>query len=191
MEQQTHRLDRRSQPSGFTLVELMIVLAVIAILGAVVVPSLKAYREKAQISNAEEAGRQIFNAFSAFAASSNGNCYPGQIHNFNDVVRIAGENGVRLTAAQQSLFQKPGESPIQVQYRCLLCNDDLTVCVEFPCPDFGTPGPITDPLGPANFALSIPIQGIDRPAGQELFLTIHSVEGVKVQTGPLVIPAGP
>lgn len=171
---------RSQRQSGFTLIELIIVLAVLGILGAIVVPNLRAYRERAILAAAEEAGRQILNAFSLYAANSNGNCYPNQITTFDDVVRIAGENGTALNEKQRALFQDAGALAVPVDYICLQCTRTMPIeCWQIPCPTSTSSAAV----GPTNFLLQIPIQGIDRPVGSELYLRVHSVEGVSLQTG--------
>jgi hypothetical protein len=97
-----------------------------------------------------------------------------------------------LRVAPPTVFCPSSISPerrsFPVDYICLKCLPDMSFCWRVPCPPTG---PIPVANGPSNFSLSIPIQGIERPAGSELFLHIHSVEGVSVQTGPVTIPSGP
>ncbi len=97
-------------------------------------------------------------------------------------MRIAGENGTILNAKQQALFEPPGGLPTPVDYVCLQCTTTVPiVCWQIPCPPSPPVG--TAAVGPANFSLQIPILGIDRPAGSELYLRVHSVEGVSIQAG--------
>jgi len=63
---------------GFTLVEIMIVVAIIALLAAIAIPNLLRARVNANESNAQATLRTISTACESYAAANNGN-YPANI----------------------------------------------------------------------------------------------------------------
>lgn len=63
---------------GFTLVEIMIVVAIIALLAAIAIPNLLRARVNANESNAQATLRTISTGAESFAAANNGN-YPANI----------------------------------------------------------------------------------------------------------------
>jgi prepilin-type N-terminal cleavage/methylation domain-containing protein len=62
--------------SGFTLIELMIVVAIIAILAAVAVSNFIVYSKKATVAQCVETAESIRGALASYAVDSKGNGYP-------------------------------------------------------------------------------------------------------------------
>ena len=56
----------RSNKEGFTLIELMIVIAIIGILAAIAIPNFIAYRNKAYCSQAESDAQNALAAVSSY-----------------------------------------------------------------------------------------------------------------------------
>ena len=67
-----------TKKNGFTLVEIMIVVAIIALLAAIAIPNLLRAKVAANDSLARATVRSISTASEAFATANNGN-YPGAI----------------------------------------------------------------------------------------------------------------
>jgi len=103
MRMQRTRVGKRE--AGFTLIELMIVVAVIGILGAIAVPNFITYQNKSRVSAGMGTGEGIRSALASFAADSPDNLFPTStsIATHAQLTTLINRNGGTLKATAAAM----------------------------------------------------------------------------------------
>jgi type IV pilus assembly protein PilA len=107
----------RGNSKGFTLIELMIVIAIIGILAAIAIPNFIAYRNKAYCSAAESDANNLAAALANYYSVPNHTGYQtGEIGVATDWlgIHISGDNTARLSGDIDNI----GISVIDASGRC-------------------------------------------------------------------------
>ncbi|MGI6664345.1 MAG: prepilin-type N-terminal cleavage/methylation domain-containing protein [Christensenellaceae bacterium] len=103
------RIPSKNNKKGFTLMELIIVIAILAILAAILVPSILGYMNKAKEIRALEEGRMVVMAASTIAAEN----YVDGIHNPNRLYDTVNKVAIRDLAAYPKNCKIGDENPLR------------------------------------------------------------------------------
>jgi len=113
----------RGNSQGFTLIELMIVIAIIGILAAIAIPNFIAYRDKAYCSKAETDWQSVLAALSSYFSEPDNTSITG------NVTRLISQEELRLNNQGEADVREDAGGWITVEIgdesgRCPRAEDD-------------------------------------------------------------------
>lgn len=161
---------------GFTLIELVIVIAVIAILAALLVPTILGQGEKARVSRAKNNAAELVKALARVRADTH-------FHHADPAVAIEDCYSIGYLAAGRSLATKTATEPACGDVDLMRCADQTPAEQGESCwggPYLHAAPDLKDPWGrpwvvtyePATMRLTVTSQGQDAAnAGDDITLT--------------------
>lgn len=98
---------------GFTLIELIIVVAIIGVMVSIAIPTIHAYLDRSRVASALVAGRVIQAALLSYATTSNYDTYPASIASYGELTELVNENGASLKDTEVEMgFEFRNYTPI-------------------------------------------------------------------------------
>src|SRR5210317_995218 len=88
----------RKNSKGFTLIELMIVIAIIGILAAIAIPNFIAYRDKAYCGYAEGDAQNTLAALSSYFSEPDRTTVPSDVQDLVDAEELSLNNATTSVA---------------------------------------------------------------------------------------------
>ena len=109
----------KKDDKGFTLIELMVVIAVLGILAALIIPQFSNVNDKAKLANAKSTAQAIATAASMVYAENNidGNAIkaeiPNYMSNYNSIVTQYGDANIVISGGTVTVTDTTADPDVQ------------------------------------------------------------------------------
>jgi prepilin-type N-terminal cleavage/methylation domain-containing protein len=128
--------------AGFTLLEMLIVVAIIAVLAAVLVPSLRQHMQAAHIAATIGDMHCVGTSFANYAAKNPDSPLPGPLTTYTDLATFTSANGCWMPRPDDGEFHPP---PFDYTHWCIYLGVGLVPC-PFPVSPLSGPPPNPAPV---------------------------------------------